>query len=88
MPSPVIANVDIKNFTYQNVTVAAGSIIVWTNRDNARHTTTQDGRDWDSGVLATGESFSFSMSQPGVYRYFCNLHLDMKATVTVTPPGS
>ena len=39
---------------------------------------------WDSGLLDTGGTFSFTFGTPGTFAYFCEIHPDiMTATVTV-----
>ena len=40
--------------------------------------------DFDSGILATGQSYDVTFQEPGQYELFCVLHPDMQATVTVT----
>ncbi|MCH8205524.1 MAG: hypothetical protein IH956_00785, partial [Chloroflexi bacterium] len=52
-------NVDIKDFTHQDLSIPVGTTVVWTNRDNVRHTTTGEGGKWDSGPLETSDLFSF-----------------------------
>jgi plastocyanin len=38
---------------------------------------------FESPLLKSGESFSFTFSVPGVYQYYCSLHPAMLGTVTV-----
>ena len=79
-------NADIKDFAHQDITVAVGTTVAWTNRGNAPHTTTEtsDTEIWDSKSMQPGESFSFTFSEAGTFDYFCAIHPTMKATVTVT----
>ena len=78
-------NADIKSFTHQDITVNAGTTVVWINRDAVQHTTTHQGGDWDSDWLANGQSFGYTFTEPGTFDYFCDIHPSMTATVTVTP---
>lgn len=73
----------IQDFAHQNATVTVGSEVVWTNRDNAAHTTTGKGGDWDSGRLGNGQSFAFKFTKAGSFGYFCSIHTNMTGTITV-----
>ena len=77
-------NADIKEFSHEDLEVKVGTTVVWTNRDGTSHTTSGTGKEWDSGQLPNGESFSFTFPEPGTFRYRCNLHPTMTAIVTVT----
>lgn len=80
--------VAIKNFAYApaNITVTQGTKIRFTNADSAGHTVTVDTGDaFDSGLLATGESYILDTStlSAGEYLYHCTLHPFMKGSLTV-----
>ena len=78
---------DIVNFTLEDLTVSAGTTITWTNKDSAGHTSTASlasSLSWDSGRLRTGETFSFTLTEPGTYGYVCTIHPSMTGTITVT----
>jgi len=76
-------NADIKNSTHETLNVKVGTTVVWTNRDEVPHTSTEKNGSWDSSFLILGRSFSFTFTEPGTYDYFCALHPQMTATVTV-----
>jgi plastocyanin len=82
-----VAEIHIDNFAFgpAEVTVAPGTRIIWTNRDDIPHTVTDAGepRGFKSAPLDTGDSFSHVFPLPGTYRYFCSLHPHMQATVVV-----
>ena len=82
--SATTVNADIKEFSHEDLEVKVGTTVVWTNRDGTSHTTSGTGKEWDSGRLPNGESFSFTFQEPGIFRYRCNLHPTMTAIVTVT----
>ena len=91
-PTPAAQRVsaNILNFTHQNVSVKAGTTVVWTNGDSDPHTASYGtpgniGPVFRSPVLNQGESYSFTFTSPGTFPYFCEIHTDMRATVTVTP---
>ena len=80
-------DVSIINFSFQPqaVSVTVGDTVRWTNNDSGfyggpiLHSTTSgtsciSNRIWDSGLLTSGQAFSFTFTQPGVYPYFCSIH--------------
>ena len=77
--------IDNFSFTPPNLTVAAGTTVTWTNRDDIPHTvvSTDDPKAFKSKVLDTDEKFSFTFSKPGTYAYFCSIHPKMTAKVVV-----
>jgi YVTN family beta-propeller protein len=72
-------------FSSDHLTIKAGQTVTWTNNDSITHTVTSDTGLWDSGDLAPGKSFSFTLTQPGDFPYHCAIHPFMKGTITVTP---
>lgn len=89
------AQVSLQNISYipNNITVRAGTQIVWTNNESfpIDHTVTSGTPGspsgvFDSGILSMGQSFPFTLSTPGTYAYYCRIHLAaMTGSVTVTP---
>lgn len=79
--------VTIDNFTFSpaQITVAEGTRVTWTNRDDIPHTVTDSAnpRAIKSPPLDTGDSFAFTFDKPGAYHYFCSLHPHMQGTVVV-----
>ena len=65
------------------LTVAAGSTVTWTNRDDEPHTVVSASGLFRSGALDTNESFSFRFDKPGTYRYTCSIHPRMAGTIVV-----
>ena len=78
--------VTIQNFAFNPATlsVPAGTVVTWTNRDTVPHTATSTQGTFDSGNLNPGQSFSFTCEQAGSYDYVCQYHPNMRGTVTVT----
>lgn len=92
----VVKNVSIvgikkdKSFDPNPIEIKAGDSITWTNDDNEVHTVTsgsQDasnmGHEFDSGTLASGQSFTHKFEKPGTYEYFCSFHESMTGKVIV-----
>ena len=76
--------VKIANFTFgpQELKVKVGTTVTWTNEDDIPHTVVSP-NNFRSKALDTNDTFSFTFSKPGTYRYFCSLHPHMTATVVV-----
>ena len=72
-------------FTPATITVAAGTRVTWTNRDDIPHSIVGPGQPpgFKSLALDTEESFAHVFDRPGTYAYFCGLHPHMKGTVVV-----
>jgi plastocyanin len=85
--APAAAGVEVKidnfSFTPAALTVAAGTQVTWTNRDDIPHTVVSDDKAIKSKTLDTDEKFTFTFTKPGTYSYFCSLHPKMKGTVVV-----
>jgi plastocyanin len=80
------AEVKIDNFTYSpvTVTIAAGTTVKWTNRDDIPHTVvSEDKATFKSKALDTDDSFSYTFTKPGTYTYFCSIHPKMTAKIVV-----
>jgi plastocyanin len=76
-------------FEPKRIEVAAGEKVTWKNVGTVAHTVTADKskaadaslvsvpagtKEWDSGFVAEGESFSRTFRKPGSYRYICIPH--------------
>jgi|GEM_PF-1562531 len=92
----IVKNVSIvgikkdKSFDPNPIEIKAGDSVTWTNDDNEVHTVTsgsQDasnvGKEFDSGTLASGQSFTHKFDKPGTYEYFCSFHESMTGKVLV-----
>ena len=62
------------------------TLVKWINKHSEWHTVTASSPAglWDSGSLSQGASYSFQFNETGKYQFICQLHDDMRATVTVT----
>ena len=79
--------VNINNFSFspKELTVAVGTTVTWTNKDEEPHTVVNAGSPpaFKSTALDEDDKFSFTFTKPGTYRYFCSVHPFMTATVVV-----
>ncbi|MEQ0559976.1 cupredoxin family copper-binding protein [Amycolatopsis sp. NEAU-NG30] len=73
-------------FTPASLTISVGDTVTWTNHDTAPHNIviTDGPEKFTSPTLQTGQTFSHTFTKAGTYSYYCSIHPDMKATVTVT----
>ena len=84
-------------FKPESVTIDVGTTVTWSQKDPGAHTVTSgtveqgtggvtakpDGT-FDSGDIATGDTFEFTFDRAGTYSYFCNLHpATMRGSVQV-----
>ena len=77
--------VPIKNFAFMEMTttVAVGGSVTWKNLDGEPHTVVSTDGLFRSGGLDEGDSFTFRFQKPGVYKYICSIHPQMKASIVV-----
>jgi plastocyanin len=65
------------SFRPENVEVAAGTEVVWTNKGRNEHNILHvDGDDWGVEVddFQPGAVYSHTFDRAGVYRYYCSIH--------------
>ncbi len=68
-----------------DVTIPAGSSVVWEWRAQDEHSATSDNGAFDSGVKrGSGHRWEFKFTTPGEYPYSCTPHPFMYGTVHVT----
>ncbi|HEY6269636.1 MAG TPA: cupredoxin family copper-binding protein [Candidatus Acidoferrum sp.] len=82
---PESVEVKIDNFSFgpAELTVAAGTTVTWTNRDDIPHTVVSTDKVFKSKVLDTDEKFSYTFAQTGSFPYFCSIHPKMTGKVVV-----
>ena len=77
--------VTIRNSAYSpgNLQVPVGATVTWTNDDDVPHSATARDGSWDTGLLNKGESKSITFDKPGDYEYYCKVHPNQIARLTV-----
>jgi plastocyanin len=78
-------NIDNFAFTPKELTVKAGTTIVFRNRDDIPHSVVGANGEFHSKALDTDDSFSFTFAEAGTYAYSCGLHPRMQGKIVVTP---
>ena len=71
-------------FSPADITATAGQSITFTNNDSAPHTATLDDDSCGTPNIAQGESNGLTFSTAGTYPFHCNVHPNMKGTITVS----
>lgn len=94
----VVDMTDRLTFEPQQIEVAVGEEVTWTNVGKIGHTVTAEKskaadpslvsvpagtEGWDSGFVTEGESFTRSFETPGTYRYICIPHEGVHMVGTV-----
>src|SRR5690242_11440144 len=81
------ATVTMQHYMYMPTTlgVTVGDTVTWVNEDDAPHTVTGTAgpEHLDSPSMGKGDSWSYTFGAPGTYSYYCVVHPDMRATITV-----
>ena len=78
-----------KYFDPQDITIATGTTISWSNDDTAAHTVTSGNANsgpsgtFDSGMLSPAKTFEYKFNSAVKVEYYCQVHPWMTGTVTV-----
>jgi plastocyanin len=78
--------VDIKDvkFNPANVTIKVGQKVQFKNSDGFGHTSTGDGKEWDSKTIGPNANCTVTFNKAGTYPFHCEIHKQMKGTVVVS----
>lgn len=88
--------IETQTFAPQMMKIHVGDRVTWTNRDDTEHFLTSSG-PLSRGVatrvddlefhqhMIPGSDYSHSFRAPGVYGYFCAIHMGMWGTIVVEP---
>jgi plastocyanin len=79
------SEVKIDNFSFapETLTVAVGTTVTWTNRDDIPHTIVSTDGVFKSKARDTDEKFSYTFAKAGTYSYYCSLHPKMTGKIVV-----
>lgn len=81
-----------KAFQPNPINIKVGDTVTWLNDDSDKHTVTSGfgpndpnkGKQFDSGLLAEGQTFIHTFKTAGEFNYFCEPHPSMIGKVIVT----
>jgi len=86
-PEASEARVMIEDFKFEpeKLNVRPGTKVTWVNKDDEPHsaTSSEKPKRFDSGVLDSEKSFSFTFTESGSFAYFCKLHPHMTGLIVV-----
>lgn len=96
--APIEVVMELVAFDPEQLEVEAGTTVTWRQTDPGAHTVTsgtveqgsagvtaQPDERFDSGNLATGETFEHTFTEPGTYPYYCEIHpATMRGEIRVT----
>lgn len=79
-------DVAIANFTFDpaNITATAGQTVTFTNNDSAPHTATLDDGSCTTPNIDPAGASALTFNAAGTYPFHCNVHPNMKGTITVS----
>ena len=77
--------ITIKDFDFgpMSLTIKAGAAVTWKNLDGEPHTVVSEDGLFRSTALDEGDTFSFTFTKPGTYKYDCSIHPQMHGTIIV-----
>lgn len=78
-------DVIIKDFSYNpsEITIKRGTSVRWVQKDFVRHTVTSDEGIFDSALLSSSQTFTYTFDKPGTFSYHCIPHPYMRGKVLV-----
>ena len=71
-------------FVPATITVARGSVVRWTNLDNAQHNAVMLDGSCGTATLDKGQTGALRFNLAGTYQYYCTIHPNMRGTLVVT----
>jgi plastocyanin/uncharacterized membrane protein YozB (DUF420 family) len=76
-PLSVTIHEDHFRFIPSQLTIPAGTTVIWVNDEQAKHTASADDGRFDSGDQALGVRYAYTFTEPGTYTYYCRYHGDI-----------
>ena len=79
-------DVEIEGLAFKPADIQAtvGQTVTFSNKDSAPHTATLDDGSCTTPNIAEGGSDALTFNAAGTYPFHCNVHPDMKGTITVS----
>lgn len=73
------------DFAPPEITVKAGTTVLWTNKGVQPHTASANDSSFESGTMKSGATWEHRFDSPGEFPYTCAFHPQMTGMVRVTP---
>lgn len=82
-----VVEIDVREFHFgpDTVRVPVGGAVRWVNRDPVAHTSTATGAEWESPLIAPGETYTTRFQEAGTFSYYCTPHPFMRGVIVVEP---
>ena len=81
--SRIAVTIDNFNFSPNTITVAVGTIVEWTNKDDVPHNVTNPEKAFASPTLDTDQKWEYTFKKAGTFDYYCAIHPMMTGRVVV-----
>lgn len=65
---------EYKTYNPTQLSIVKGTTVTFTNKDNADHTATSTNKTFDSGRVRSGDSWTYTFNDAGVFYFYCNYH--------------
>jgi len=78
-----LVDIPARLFEPKTLTALVGDTVTWRNSETATHDVEADDDSFDSGRLASGQTFSHIFTRRGRYPYVCSIHRTMNGVVEV-----
>ncbi|MGS1110414.1 cupredoxin domain-containing protein [Achromobacter anxifer] len=78
-----VVTIEGMQFTPAELAVKRGDKVTWINKDLVPHTATAVSKAFDSGVIAAGASWTYTVREEGGSAYVCLFHPTMQGTLIV-----
>lgn len=72
----IVVNLVDNKFEPSELTIKAGTTVIFTNIGNRTHTVTADNGLFNSGRMSSGATFEYTFTEPGEYPFYCEPHGD------------
>lgn len=81
----IVGDAGSNSFNPNPIRIKVGETVTWVNEDDSSpHTATSTDGIFDSDMLQSGQSFSYTFDKEDEYPYYCMFHPNMVGTVIVS----
>lgn len=84
MDASVVVGGDENVFTPEDVVIAVGDVVTWTNAGGFHNVVAYDGSFTNGGASASAWVYTHTFTTTGVYSYYCTPHESEGMTGTIT----
>ena len=81
---PNVVRMSNYSFVPTQLSVSAGTEVIWVNCDPDQHTSTSDTNLWNSDLIPPNGTFRRVFNQTGTFPFHCIPHSNMQARIVVS----